>query len=219
MAIPPSHNMLQRALQNAFQNQQQALAQQASQLAAWRANRMAQNATSMHYYGNQQRSSAPVYIPDCDAAPRPPVRDDGIVIGETVAWRCWRVTRQTYLASMAMDVIWGSDEPMDGKIVCDHGQADSGGVHAFKSQREALSYAGVRPVNQSLHAQTLAVGRVKLFGRIVEHEEGYRAEYARVAEITDVFGDFKQPEEGRLKLIAVLNKRYCTKLPKPPSDG
>lgn len=139
----------------------------------------------------------------------PPVRDDGIVIGETVAWRCWRVTRQTYLASMAMDVIWGSHEPMDGKIVYDHGQGDSGGVHAFKSQRAALSYAGVDANNQNFHHQAIAVGRVKLFGRIVEHEKGYRAEYARVAEIMDVFGPHNSPTSA--ELITTLNRRYCSK--------
>lgn len=103
------------------------------------------------------------------------VENAGIVIGEVEAFRCWWVVGR-YLASMR-GTIWLPDSPMRGEGV-DVG--NSCGVHAFKSLEDARSYAGLR--------HTCAVGRVRLWGVIVEHETGYRAEYGRPAEILELIG-------------------------------
>lgn len=143
--------------------------------------------------GNLQR-------PAFDVVVHTPVRDDGLVIGETVAWRCWRVMHG-YLRSVAMDSIWVPGELMDGKILSDHGQADSGGIHAFKTMKEALRY-GLPAASQNT---PMAIGRVKLHGEIIEHEKGYRAEFARVSHIEDVIG---LPMAEREPMIAAIRARY-----------
>ena len=72
--------------------------------------------------------------------------------GEIIAWRCWR-----------------PDRPMTGKI-----GGNYAGVHAWK-EREAA-----RIMFEENMAGAGAWGAVALWGELVEHERGFRAENARV---------------------------------------
>lgn len=92
------------------------------------------------------------------------------MLGEIEAFRCWRVLGD-YLASVN-GVIWLPDAPMTGEDVDLH---NYNGVHAFKTMEQLeLNYGSY---------EGFAVGRVKLWGTIVEHETGYRAQYARPVSI------------------------------------
>lgn len=126
------------------------------------------------------------------------LEDAGIRAGEVVAWRCWR-ERDGKLFSIA----FRNHEWVDGRMSVDpDGLAIEvgGGVHAWKDEQKAQCYAIEAVMFDNLYRQAMAspyralqlgiestrlfegriiVGRVKLWGEIVEHEFGYRAEHAR----------------------------------------
>lgn len=117
-------------------------------------------------------------VTEREEPPKPP-KHEGFVLGELVGHRCWCVNKSGFLTSITADEIWAPDEPMTTKNgvagIEGRGEGDVG-IHAFKLQRHALKLAddwggGLAP---------MVWGRVHLWGDIVEHEIGYRAEYARI---------------------------------------
>lgn len=102
------------------------------------------------------------------------VENSGVVLGEIEAFRCWQVAGD-FLLSMN-GFVWLPGEPMTGENV---GVDNTNGVHAFKA------IDGARYFSQGCEYPT-AIGRVWLWGDIIEHEEGYRAQYAKPLEILQV---------------------------------
>lgn len=93
------------------------------------------------------------------------VPSGGVKVGEIIGWRCWRVCMESMrLASCIAHSVWDPGEPMTG-------DPRHQGVHAWKTERDALRYAdgGVNMV----------FGPVALWGDVVEHERGFRASFAR----------------------------------------
>lgn len=97
-----------------------------------------------------------------------------IVAGEIVAWRAWWV-HNGRLRSTGMDrVVWEPGVPM---TLNDHNSygypLDRGaGVHAFKTRAEVIS--------RFPPSRGYVIGQVELWGEIVEHDNGYRAEYGAI---------------------------------------
>ncbi|MFQ5742009.1 MAG: hypothetical protein ACE5HV_00290 [Acidobacteriota bacterium] len=118
-----------------------------------------------------------------------PLEDAGIEVGEIIAWRVWRVVGST-LTSVFVDFPWFPGEIVEGVV---HGNR---GVHAFKNAKEAWAYS-----SSLLSATPQAVGKVALWGRVVEHKRGYRAQYARIVAIAAI-------KPFRFKRLAVLRKEY-----------
>jgi hypothetical protein len=94
-----------------------------------------------------------------------------LVIGEVEAFRGWRVIGD-YLAS-DMGAIWIPDKPMIG---VDVGLDNTNGVHSFKSYQDAVEYYKGR-------LEPYAIGKIKMWGEIAEHQIGYRAQFAKPLEI------------------------------------
>jgi hypothetical protein len=64
---------------------------------------------------------------------------------------------------------------------CDGGGTCHGGIHAFKSETLALDFAHTFLLSRDRKAHTYPVwGAVALWGKVVEHERGYRAEHAMI---------------------------------------
>lgn len=97
-----------------------------------------------------------------------------VTVGEIEAYRCWQVVGD-HLSSMC-GTLWIPSEPMSGRGV---DMKTTSGVHAFKRYADALNYTpyGIR-----------AIGKVSLWGTVVEHETGYRGEFGRAAEILTIVG-------------------------------
>jgi len=97
----------------------------------------------------------------------------GFQLGEIVGYRVWRIDRNR-LTSLSAGYVWkpGTNGPAQGM------DAGSGGFYAFKELSEALELSGPRS-----RRYPYAVGKVSLWGEIVEHEFGYRAEYAKIIEL------------------------------------
>lgn len=115
----------------------------------------------------------------------------GIEAGEIIAWRCWHWVNG-YLRSMMMDAVWLPGAPMTGDVL-------DAGVHAWKTKDNALCYA--------THATSLVgctvVGSVKLWGVVVEHECGYRAEFAKIASV-----DLAPCQWRPQSLLSAIRKQY-----------
>jgi hypothetical protein len=127
--------------------------------------------------------------------PPPKIEDAGITVGEITAFRVWRY-RRGFLFSMAADAGWAPGEPMRGDV--------SGGylgVHAWKSMAEAITYGG----GHTFGGEPVVLGRVALWGEVIEHERGYRAECAKITALDDVMTDRRR--DG-LAILAELRERY-----------
>lgn len=117
------------------------------------------------------------------------VKYEGIRTGEIVAFRAWRL-KAGLLQSMAAETLWGPDEPMAGEV-------KSLGVHAFKRQADACNYAASYPPNP------IVIGRIQLWGEVVEHEHGYRAEFGRPYAFDFMMNVTREPE-----ILICLRERY-----------
>lgn len=108
-----------------------------------------------------------------------------------VGWRGWHVVADGpshRLVSWWLNTEWLPRERTES--VCDeHGPLPDRdhdcGIHAFMHRDEALAYIGQKVpfvgypfVRQVEGRVCVAIGRVSLWGRVVEHERGYRGQYA-----------------------------------------
>ena len=106
------------------------------------------------------------------------VQDEGIKAGEIIAWRCWRVVNGL-LRSMVVDVGWPPGEPLTAR-----GGMHDFGIHAWSNLHIATFYT----VSSCLMYPNVVFGSVAMWGEVVEHVSGYRAEHARVNSIDSLFG-------------------------------
>lgn len=137
-----------------------------------------------------------------------PVEKAGTRFGEIVGWRIWRL-KKGFLESFSAERVWAPNEAMSG-VPGDH---DGLGVWCFKTKSAAL-----KKLISDLTYCDAVLGSVELYGEVVEHELGYRGEYAQVASIDLVMSmktwwDWGQwsfrysQKEGPKKLVKV-RERY-----------
>jgi hypothetical protein len=108
-----------------------------------------------------------------------------------LGWRAWAVVETTSgpeLRSLVYAHAWPAGEPM--RQVCEPGgclaarwpnQPHACGIHAFKERADAERYPATweeRRSGGASFADVYAIGRVSLWGHVVVHERGYRAECA-----------------------------------------
>ena len=93
----------------------------------------------------------------------------GFQFGKLVAYRIWRIDRNR-LISLSAGYVWkpGTNGPAD---------VDVYGFYAFKELSGALEMSG------GDRSYSYAVGKVSLWGEIVEHKFGYRAQFAKIIEL------------------------------------
>ena len=110
-----------------------------------------------------------------DPVPIPEIVDMGIKAGEVTAYRCWDLRDDGFLCSCVQpNCVWFPGEPMEGDPFDSRARA---GVYAFKSVLDLHEYGKRGPKS--------ITGMVDMWGEIVEHEHGYRAQYAAVSWIDD----------------------------------
>ena len=144
---------------------------------------------------------APEYPPNPTAA----CQGTGIRVGEILGWRWWYT--DGLLKSPFMDCTWSPDEPMKGDIT--HGF----GVYVMKDRDLAASQAdkslwfgsnglwGWNNWRRHLPSPHAAYGSVRIWGEVMEHAAGYRAQYARVVSIEGVY-------PANDELLATLRAKY-----------
>lgn len=108
------------------------------------------------------------------------IKDDGIKVGEIIAYRCWPI-KYGFLWSTAAGRAWAPGEPMKAG---ENHLRDGLGVYAFKEMSRCISEFD----NDSRHGEGMAFGTIHIWGEIIEHQHGYRAEYAAIRSIEFVRG-------------------------------
>ena len=108
-----------------------------------------------------------------------------------VAWRAWTLVDAVdgpELRSVVYAHAWPARRPL--RVECEPGgclaarwpaQPHSCGIHAFKDCAGAVEFPAMweaRRFSQHVTPREYVVGQVSLWGRVVEHERGYRAELA-----------------------------------------
>jgi hypothetical protein len=96
----------------------------------------------------------------------------------TVGWRVWRLAgpyvHEGPLMSTFMTSIWPAGVAM--KACCGSDNAEMRhGIHAFVSRGQAEEYFGEQSRGKTTPH---VIGEVSLWGRVVLHERGYRAQFA-----------------------------------------
>ncbi len=110
----------------------------------------------------------------------PTVEDAGIRAGEIIAYRAWRL-RGGYLHSMFVEGYRWNPQATEH---ADRTSVNIGlGLHAFKELDRAMDEYGFYSYPGAI---AVVYGEVALWGTVYEHEEGYRAEYARITKIIEV---------------------------------
>ena len=133
-----------------------------------------QNPTYTPY--NWNNAVAVGYSITATPEPKKKIKDEGIRVGEIIAYRCWPIHRSGFLWSTAADRAWAPGEPMKAG---ENHLRDGLGVYAFKDMSRCIQEFG----NEPFYNNGLAFGTVVLWGEIVEHQLGYRAEYAAIRSI------------------------------------
>ena len=104
------------------------------------------------------------------------VLSTGIEVGEITAWRIWRLGKDGMVYSPIVNMPW-----FPGEVVraLPHLGAEDG-IYASKTRPEMKWPPSPRA------SWPLVVGRVLLWGIVIEHENGYRAENARIIGFDDI---------------------------------
>jgi hypothetical protein len=114
------------------------------------------------------------------------LRHEGIRVGEIIAYRAWRAVgpgwlhrRNDRLHSILMsDYVWDPDEAASGDV-------RTHGIYSFRNVIKSMSEYGY---DASVYGPIL-FGKIKIWGEIVEHEAGYRSEFAKIVSL-----DYGDPE-------------------------
>jgi hypothetical protein len=114
------------------------------------------------------------------------LRHEGIRVGEIIAYRAWRVIgpgwlqrRDDRLHSILMsDYVWHPDEPASGDV-------RTHGIYSFRNVIKSTADYGY----DSAVRGPFLFGKIKIWGEIVEHEAGYRSEFAKIVSL-----DYGDPE-------------------------
>jgi hypothetical protein len=111
------------------------------------------------------------------------IKYSGIRVGEIIGYRAWRVPNQSWfkrgherLCSVYIsEFVWDPEKPAYGDVRIH-------GIYSFRkvvSSREEYVY--------SMPTGTLLFGKVKIWGEVVEHEWGYRSQFAKIISLD--YGD------------------------------
>lgn len=140
-------------------------------------------------------------VPESDTPPVTELPGQGRCVGYVVAQRTWPVSFERGVVTSGFDTEWPPGEPVKatdpGPTMMGHGA----GLYAMKLGEEIALPA------TDWHSM-YAAGLVALWGRIKEHERGFRAEWAYPLEFQHLSleGPFADA------MLAVLNERYgCRK--------
>ena len=113
-------------------------------------------------------------------------------MGEIIGYRAWRIIElgrlrgcEDRLRSVAIwEYVWEPDQPASGDVQVH-------GVYSFRNVvRSKEDYT------HTLGCGPLLFGKVKLWGEVVEHEWGYRSQFARIISLD--YGDENLLKKFRL---------------------
>jgi hypothetical protein len=131
--------------------------------------------------------------------------------GEIIGWRIWRLCNGL-LQSMIVPYIWhpGVFDRSSSKRVGYYNY--NPGYHAFRHQDQAE-----RDASLHAHRSPVVTGSVAMWGEVIEHQHGWRSEYAAVRSLIKITGDIRFRSTHWL-LIELREKYGCTGVTELMSD-
>jgi hypothetical protein len=120
--------------------------------------------------------------------------------GEIIGWRYWKICNGL-LHSVFVSHLWRPG--VFERAICKDSGPDNLGYHAFRDKVQAKCEASTY-----CWAATV-VGSVTMWGEVIEHELGWRSEYAAVRSLTDITGD--RSCSSKHSLLHALREKYCCK--------
>jgi hypothetical protein len=130
-----------------------------------------------------------------------------------LAWRCWRlhIDPDAHVVRPVLEsCVYGEPWPERQAFVSTcpvHELPEPGcgcGIHAVTSREAALEWAGWA---QSALPNPIVLGRVQLWGRVLPHSGGYRAQLAYPYELGVLAGDAVELADAR-RLERLLQAAY-----------
>jgi len=128
--------------------------------------------------------------------------------GEIIGWRFWKLYNGL-LYSVFASYIWcpGVFERSSARR-CEFNNVgfiykfrDNLGYHAFRDKEQAKREAFIHA-----YWSPCVIGSVAMWGEVIEHEHGWRSEYAAVQSITEIIGDISFL--SKQWLLLELRERY-----------
>lgn len=152
-----------------------------------------------------------------------PVLKREVKLGEVTGYRCWKI-ENGLLRSVYQKDIWQPGQILEGRELEDWGHR---GIHSWKEpgSRQFLQYlmdylaqveqslmdvyTGTSLGRPQLHATNTAMvtGSVLMWGDVVEHEHGYRGEFAKVKSIDWLYPSSSMMGRER-EVLDDLRKQY-----------
>jgi hypothetical protein len=118
-----------------------------------------------------------------------------------VGWRLWHVDRQNRLVSWSQTASWPERERLEarcrrlfGRCAAAPRRSHACGIYALRTRELAESLLRKLPGPVVV---TVALGRVSLWGRVIENVDGWRAQYAYPYDLLLLGGDQAQASELR----------------------
>jgi len=111
---------------------------------------------------------------NCASQSYPPIEEAGIRAGEIIGYRAWCVKGGDTLVSMFVEYEW---LPGIQKISERLKPVSGNGFHAFKDMDRCYC---------EYYGRGIVYGKVALWGEVIEHERGYRAECARIIRLSEI---------------------------------
>ena len=141
---------------------------------------------------------------DFEERTKPALKREGVVAGEVVGYRCWKI-EGGLLRSVYQKDVWLPGQVLEGREL---GDWDQRGIHAWKDKGSKQYHDYIRsylnqaddPFGRRLYflggdegevvaRPAMVTGTVFLWGDVVEHERGWRAEFARVRSLDWLYPD------------------------------
>lgn len=125
----------------------------------------------------------------------PHVKHEGIRAGEIIAWRAWRIEKG-FLQSASVRTIWAPGEPMEGDV-------KQHGCYSYKKKADALKH-----MLSEMGTWPCVVGSVQIWGEIVEHELGYRSQFAKIVSLDYIHQQDTYLTEDAETTLMRLKRKY-----------
>lgn len=138
---------------------------------------------------------------------------EGIRAGEIIGHRFWRIHHEVELESIATNYIWKPDTIIEGDIERNYGFSGiKGGIYSFR--KDSLELAkNIKNFDRESVVMLcqhigIAYGTISMWGEVVEHESGYRAQFARVKSIEKVWASWPVTIYQSEELKTILKCKY-----------
>ena len=118
--------------------------------------------------------------------------------GEIIGWRFWKL-HDGLLRSVFIPYTWhpGVFERSSSK----QGRFNNPGYHAFRDKEQAERETFIQSC-----WWPCVIGSIAMWGEVIEHQNGWRSEYAAIQSITEITGN--RDFSSKQRLLRKLRKKY-----------